>query len=418
MPSINYRSILFTIGICLGFSFLTAPQAQGREAIDIAFENIHVDRQALRGGTGRPSNSLPEPGGVPPVLKLEWPTESSLEARKESTALAANDSASNPGIETLAAVAATWTARLQTQTLASRELYAAGFFEALKTALNDPLLGEWDLAEGIRIGSEAPLAQEVGFQIGFENAQRVSGKVASRHIKAQFRDLSHEPRPTPRPAVAGQRSPLPVAQKPSLQRVFEAYPLRSFLESAETDHLPDPWALYRYQSHDDFYSKQWSDANHGFNTWLDSHRERALWNDLEADERAVFARVFKETFALQVQDLFSRDGERTYSKGYRDGWSYGSFIAYEWGFRRGYHQGFEATMQTRFESAFREHYPTLYLERYQELFREWSTSVRPKIKRVDLDASRAFGLGSTGEPFVDSPGTEAERELTGPNRDS
>jgi len=418
MASINYYSILLTMGMSLVLSFQSTSQAHGREAVDLAFENINVDRPALREGKGRPSNSLPEPGGVPPGLRLESPRETILENRNESTPLMKTDSASDPGLETLAAVAATWTARLQTQTLASRELYDAGFFEALKTALNDPLLGEWDLTEGIRIGSEAPLAQEVGFQIGFENAQQVSEKVATRHIKAQFRDLSHEPRPTPRPTVAGQRSPLPVARKPSLRKVFEDYPLGSFLETAETDHLPDPWTMYRYQSHDDFYSKQWSDADRGFNTWLDSHRERALWSDLEANERAVFARLFKETFALQVQDLFSRDGERTYSKGYRDGWAYGSFIAYEWGFRRGYHQGFESVMQSRFESAFREHYPALYLERYQELFRDWSTSARPKIKRVDLDASRAIDLGSTGDSFIDSSGAEAEMELTGPNRDS
>ncbi|MEM7352670.1 MAG: hypothetical protein AAF657_17860, partial [Acidobacteriota bacterium] len=171
---------------------------------------------------GRPSTSAPAAGALPETLTLAL-TRHFLAEPQTSQAEQADQ-----GLETRAAVAATWTARQQIESFGIRELYEAGFHDALQAALEDPGIGDWDYQAGIRSGQVDLRATEIGTQLGLSRAKQATQAVA----------LASE-----------VTKPSPEVRQPRLLDVFDAHaPMSTLKMSAEDAAVlgqPDPWLLYR-----------------------------------------------------------------------------------------------------------------------------------------------------------------------------
>ncbi len=372
------------ISLCVGLCSLLGFSAESREQIDLDFQNRAFERVvAERSIDQRPSVSRPAAGTLPTPLTITAP----------SAASAATDTSADeaqPALETRAAVAATWTARQQIDLFARRELYQAGFYDALQTTINDPELGRWDYQQGLHAGRRDP-ATAVGSEIGYTEATKVARSRARAHVTAQW-ELGHDRELDPRPTAATLEVSVPDITTPQLFDVFDDFPLASVLEQTDTQGLKSLWTLYHHDSYDDFYDNAWADAEHAFDYWLSHHRDRAAWIGLDAPERSQFEQLFRRAYAHQIVELIADIGNEAYSQGHDHGWDYGSFVAYEWNYRQGYHQGFEIAVHEHARTAFREAYPRLYREKVDELFRQHSQSARLEISPLRTRDNQSQGV--------------------------
>ncbi len=354
------RHCLLRASICfliLGIFSVAVFATPDAKEIDIDYDRL------VRSLAGRPSISQPAAGAPPRALVVVEPNEESQQVERSA---AAN------GLETRAAVAATWAARQQIKIFGRREIYQAGFYDGLKQAFHDPLIGDWDFRQGHRAGRRDLDAYRIGSELGLEHARLRAGEDAYARLTAQSHDLDNEPRPRARPAAADRKTsastPIPAVRKPRLLDVFEDLPLSSVLEHGELKPLPDAFKLYRCDSYDDFYDRRWADSTRAFDYWLDHHRDRAFWRQLDGDDRARFAKIFRSTFSRQLPDLSAGAGESAYARGQGDGWSYGVLVVQEWRYREGFHEGFTSALREHARSTFHDRYPSLCDDRYGELW--------------------------------------------------
>ncbi|MEM7582474.1 MAG: hypothetical protein AAF560_03765 [Acidobacteriota bacterium] len=350
---------------------------------------------------GRPSFSKPSAGALP--ISVELPNPGIDED------LAGVD----PSIETRAAVAATWTARKQFKNFGQRQLFQVGFHEALHWVLDDPVIGEWDYRRGQLAGEQAPDATRVGLERGRQDALQAARETATRHVSALFQAPGRRPLPDPRPAVpAALVAALnPEVRAPQLIDVFEAVPVAEVSTEAEALLASDPWMLYRRASSTDAYDDSWVDAKGALDFWLDHHRERALWRQLDTADRASFSRLFQQIYQHQLSELLAERAERVYAQGFDAGWTYGNAVAHEWSFRQGYHAGFAAQLTKSAQTGFEELYPEHYQEHYRSLYREHFDAARlaeepgrtdrDRPGRGASDSTVAFSQDQSSVPATD-----------------
>ncbi|MCP3958195.1 MAG: hypothetical protein GY719_10120 [bacterium] len=385
------------VGISLGFCSLAAMAASNGKEIDLELERKSVGRSSAEvSSAARPSTSRPAAGVLPRALVIEVPD---VPSKPNDGAGASPDAPqTDRELETRAAVAATWAARQSVDHSGRREIYRAGFYEGLQSAMRDPLLGAWDYRQGTRAGESDPRARLAGEEVGTEDAARVAGRSARLRVIDQFRDLSREPALDPRAAVPAFTGALPAIREPRIVDVFKDHPVESVV--AHDFGSLDAWRLYRCDDVDDLYDSGWADASRGFDHWLRHHHDRAFWNQLSTTERARFESLFKCAYSHQLEELIHSVGDRVYARGHEDGWDYGSQVAYEWSFREGFAQGFETAVRDGAETAFHGAYPALYEDRYRQLFSEWSTSARPEIREVALADGNDDGVFEPGEALL------------------
>ncbi len=358
--------------IAVAFAAETVPKTANREKIDIDYHRESLARSSI----GRPSVSRPAAGTLPQALVAVAPSE------EPPTVKSPGDAA---GLETRAAVAATWTARQQVKVFGRWEIYQAGFYDGLQQAFQDPVIGDWDFRQGHRSGGRDRDAYRIGSELGLARARVRAFEDAWAQIRDQWND-------DPRPAAADRRldatTPLPPIHEPRLLDVFEDLPLAAVLGGSGLDPLPDPIKLYRCDKYDDFYDRRWTEPARAFDYWLDHHRGRAFWRQLSDQEKTRFAKMFRATFSRQLPFVLADAGERAYAQGHGDGWSYGTLAVQEWRYRKGFHEGFTSALRDHARSTFDDRYPSLFDDRYGELFHGAAAGT---VVRRQVDVSAASG---------------------------
>ncbi len=353
------RVSILSLTLILCFASSATPETP--EEIDIEYQKQVIGRTVA----GRPSLSLPAAGSLPRTL-AEVPGEEPSTVERQPL---------SEDLETRAAIAATWAARQKINIFGRREIYTAGFFDGLQAAFRDPLIGDWDYRQGGRDGRRDRGAYRVGSEIGREAARRAAGNIAYTRLTVHT-DSGPEPGPT-----AAFSAPLPPAREPRLLDVFDQLPASSFLEHEEYEPLLDPWKLYRSDTYDDFYDRSWADPARAFGYWLDHHRDRAFWREINDSEQSQFQDVFLATFRRQLPELLAGAGDLAYSRGHDEGWKYAVAVVQEHSYRKGYHEGFGAALAAHAESAFYDSYPAFFDQRYNELVHEgWSAA--PEIGEI------------------------------------
>ncbi len=290
--------ILFCTVLSSAFVFATEIPKE----IEIDYERERIARSSV----GRPSISQPAAGNLPRAL-----TEGLRDSfqRVEAHGREGNDFDTMDGLETRAAVAATWTARQQITIFGRREIYQAGFYDGLQQAFHDPLVGDWDFRQGHQAGLRPGRAMESRQRRATEDAE-----------------------------------PISAVRNPNLLDVFEDLPLTSVIEPSGLEPLPDPLKLYRSDNYEDFYDQRWTESERALEYWIDHHQDRAFWRQLGSAEKARFAEMFRSIYSRQLPDLLVGAGEGFYARGHGDGWSYGAMVAQEWSYRQGFHQGFMSAL--------------------------------------------------------------------------
>ncbi len=358
--------------IAVAFAAETVPKTANEEKIDLDYHRESLARSSV----GRPSISRPAAGTLPQALVAVAPSEEPPPVKSPGDAA---------GLETRAAVAATWTVRQQVKIFGRREIYQAGFYDALQQAFQDPLIGDWDFRQGHRSGRRDRDAYRIGSELGLARARVRAFEDAWAQIRDPWNDDS---RPAAADSGLAASTPLPPVHEPRLLDVFEDLPVASVLGGGGLDPLPDPIKLYRCDNYDDFYDHHWKGSEQAFDYWLDHHRDRAFWRQLNDQEKTRFARMFRATFSRQLPDVLADAGERAYAQGHGDGWSYGVQAVQEWRYRKGFHEGFTSALGEHARSTFDDRYPSLFDDRYGELFHGSVTG--PAARRL-VDVSAAPG---------------------------
>lgn len=372
----------------IAFAAETAPEIPSPSRIDIDYARESLSRSSA----GRPSISQPAAGNLPPSLVAATDDQPQLD-----------DSETGDGLETRAAVAATWTARQQMKIFGQREIYQAGFYDGLQQAFRDPLIGDWDFGEGHRAGRRDRDAYRIGSEFGVEHARESAAEDAYAEIRAQFHDLNNEPQPRVQPATTrtlDAKAAMPEVREPRLLDVFEDLPLASTLQIDPPGPLPDPFKLYRSDHYDDFYDRDWTESEQAYDYWLDHHRDSAFWRQLSGAEKTRFAKIFRATFSRQLPGVMTGAGESAYARGHGDGWSYGVLAVQDWRYRKGFHEGFTSALRDHARSTFNDRYPSLFDDRYGELFHEWSTTAKPEIRKLVVADDSGDGVFEPGEKVL------------------
>ncbi len=390
------RDLLFLTVLVLGSQSVAASEcvsgasegsvsgaSEGSVSIDLDFprQAIYQGLQA-EASVGRPSVSPPAAGTLPRFAEL------AASAADDSTLGLSGAADVSRAIETQAAVAATWTARQQFRVAGQRQLYQLGFYESMKLALDDPLIGEWDYQRGYRAGGRSPEAAGAGTEVGRQDAERVARAMAEGHVTALFLESGRLPSPNPRPTVPLTTTAdlKPAVREPRLFDVFDDHPVTEVIQCEDSLRLPDPWIFSRQASAADVYDGGWAEADQAFDVWLSHHHERALWRQLDPSDRSHFSRIFRQIYNHQLSDLFAQSAERAYGRGFDHGWEYGTLIAYEWSFRKGYHDGFARLISESAQASFEDRYPEAYNNLYRRLYRQRSVATQSPA----VDTSRTW----------------------------
>ena len=160
-----------TLFLSLAFCSMTA--AAESQELEIGLERKSINRSAAEQSAGRPSTSRPAAGTLPAALRIE--IEDAVGSGDPSGA-----TAEDHALETRAAVAAAWSAKKRIERSGRPQAYRAGFYQGLRAALRDPLIGAWDYQQGIVAGKADPQAHLAGAEIGLEDAERAAEESARR----------------------------------------------------------------------------------------------------------------------------------------------------------------------------------------------------------------------------------------------
>jgi hypothetical protein len=307
-------------------------------------------------------------------------------------------------IERDARTAAFWAAEHVARHHGEVQYYRAGFFEGLHRALNDHHLGEWDLVEGRRLGRRDPQAWVMGGANGEAAARGEAEADAERQVAEQFLDLGREPSFRPYAAAPFFEAPPAVVDMPTLQAVFDDYPMIGFEPLRQRTRLyfagwdyADARRLSACDSIAEFYRDDWRDADAAFDEWHGERHRAQPYRRLAPAERELFRSVFAESFNARLGHLFDHGLVSAHERGFDDGWHYGAFVHQELDFRIGYREGFIQAFAEAASGGFLAFYPRFYNDAYAERFAAWSTEARPEIGSVWLADGNDDGVFAPGE---------------------
>lgn len=390
----SFNKIFFTSTTLAATAMMTwtgTSMAEGHRVIQLDYQRKAVQRPAER------TQRAPARGTLPGELRLEI-RQGQFAAEPPAKGESRYDDGSQYHHEVVAEArrAALWTAKELVHHRGRRAAFEMGFFDGIHLALDDSSLGRWDYEDGLNRGLRARDARELGFEAGEQVAADTAEHQAASVVRAQFQDLSREPqahpKPTSHPAFSAN---LPLPTAPRLEEVFRDVPLNDRRSEKIYGSTFDPWDYYCYTGYNDFYDRDWWNADRALEYWKKSHR--SFWRDLTSGERNDFSHAFRYEYHREVSSLYARLAERAYDRGFDRGWQHGALVSYEWHYRRGYHEGWSSNLQQNAARAFDREFPRFYADRYQAAFHEWSTTPHPAIHRVELFEENDDGIYEPGE---------------------
>jgi len=285
-----------------------------------------------------------------------------------------------------------------------REYYRVGWYRGIRRALDDPALGGWDYALGLRLGSRDGDARRAGLDEGARRARAEAVEAAEARVEAQFTDLAREPVRDPRseapPFVAGDAW----VETPTLEAVFADYPpLTAVLVSSRTreafrEWRYDPWTLSRCGSHGEFFRTSWNDPSAAFSAWASDRRRARFWYALtRADERGAFRATFDAEFVRAIALRHAAALERAYREGWDDGWDYGTVVVFDYHYRLGWAEGYARAASEAASEGYARAWAPEYRAAYDDAFARWSDSAVPGVLDVVLVDGNDDGVFEPGE---------------------
>jgi hypothetical protein len=341
-------------------------------------------------GDTRPGAGTETPPATPPRTPHVGVTGSDAERRAHALQLGARE-------------AARWSAVLLVDVSGRREYYRVGFYDGMRQALDDPMLGRRDYEEGKRYAWYDPEARDAGADVGRVAADDVARADAGQQVEEQFRDLSRPPRFLPRPGRPVYVPEMPEIPPPTLRTVLGDYPIHRFTPLRESfdPYLSgwdyDAWRLWASDSFAAFYDADWANAETAFDDWRRDRSRSAFYFVLSSPERRWFYDIYAAELALQLAALYERELVLAYELGFDEGWGYGAFAHEELSYRRGYHEGFREAVEDGAVAGFQQTYVDSYVTWYGHWFDDWSNNPHPEILSVRIEDADEDGVFEPGE---------------------
>ncbi|MFN7967001.1 MAG: hypothetical protein U0V87_15070 [Acidobacteriota bacterium] len=289
-----------------------------------------------------------------------------------------------------------------------RQYWRAGFHRGLREALDDSRSATWDRNEGLRYGRRDPAALALGGAIAQDAASDAAGRAASDAVRAEFTDLTREPRRSAarapeRGETSGWNPAGPWAIAPVYDDVFVSLPpsaltgLGRDARAALEGWNVQPATLARDTRLTTAYDGAWKDAAYIFSVWRDRQRPGSLWSRFDAAERERARVAFFESFDATMASLDLSPTYAGYRVGYADGWRYGVRVNAEWNYRQGYADGFDDGVRTAAIVAFPFLFERAFAAAYDAEFEHWSGNAMPALGTLHLSDSDDSGVIEPGE---------------------
>lgn len=285
-----------------------------------------------------------------------------------------------------------------------RDLFRIGFWQGLREALDDRWMGERDRREGLRDGRFDPGAATEGVALADEAASIAAFEDAARRVELQFRDLTSTPRFAPQPEFTPARWPLPDYPLPTLEQVWDDFPLREapLIDPRWSGHLRGwSWQADRLRncpSWEEFVDPLWRSPELAFARWSEDRQHSAIYRALaDPDEKATFAIAFRNAYAVRLVELRAGPLQEAFEAGLDAGWTYGVFTRAEFEYRLGYREGWLDALEGVASAAYPQRYANAYDSAYRESYDDWSLRPKLEIARVDLLDGDEDGVFEPGE---------------------
>jgi len=289
-----------------------------------------------------------------------------------------------------------------------RQYWRAGFHRGLRDALSDPHPGTWERGEGFRYGRLDPAALALGGEIAQDAARQAAAEAASAAVRAEFTDLTRQPRPSPGRARAPSGadrwlSAGPWAMAPVFDDVFVALPfvgspgLSRDARAAYEGWNAQPAVLARNAQSSTAYEAAWKDAGYAFSIWRDRQRPGSYWSHFGPGERDRFRTAFFDRFNETLESLDLRPTYAGYRVGYADGWRYGVAVNAEWNYRQGYAEGFDDGVRASAALSFPFLIDRAYAAAYDAEYRRWSDNAVPSFLALRVIDENDDGVVEPGE---------------------
>src|SRR5262245_46820996 len=246
-----------------------APAPAPRKAVPKVALDYKRDPEARRAREDAPQQAVPDlPDDIKVVVKV---TPNVAAARRGAPRPAADPEAmGDKAGETMALEA--------TREWGWRQYWRAGFDRGAREALQDPRPARWERREGFRYGRLDPRAMTIGGAIAQDAAADAAAGAAADTVRAQFADLSRDPRRNPAsPGAAGAASRFaptgPWADAPVFEDVVASMPFASApglgrdARAALDGWDVQPAALTRAPGPSRAYDGAWKDSSYAFAVW-------------------------------------------------------------------------------------------------------------------------------------------------------
>jgi hypothetical protein len=292
--------------------------------------------------------------------------------------------------------AAEWAAEWQVEYEGLPEFYRAGVWSGLHDAFERATGRRSTFDEGAADGERDPRAERAGGQEA-EKAARSRGRKEGRAaVETEFRDLSREPRRSPRVPNEPLPDGLLRVAEPREEDVFADITLGSYLSFPHFDRYVDPLQLYRASSWRMVFDSDWDSNRRAFDHWRD-RGDDSLWDRLSRPEQDYFRRTFTDQLDYWRSRHLRSDADDAWREGYDDGWDYGADAGAELAWRQGYHQGFLDTATAVAEDVWADLYPRSFEQAYREEYQDWAGSARPEIEEARILDANGDGIYEPGE---------------------
>ncbi|HEX4824801.1 MAG TPA: hypothetical protein VFV19_10830 [Candidatus Polarisedimenticolaceae bacterium] len=370
-----------------------------RKAVPKVALEYKRDPAARRDPDDAPAKSAPD---LPDDLKVVVTVSPQVAAARRGAPRPAADP------ETLGDKAGETMALEATREWGWRQYWRAGFQRGAREALNDPRPATWERREGFRYGRLDPRAMTVGGSIAQDAAVDAAAGIAADRVRAQFADLSRDPRNDPAsPGAAAASSRFmpsgPWADQPVFDDVFAAMPFGSAPGlSRDARAALDGWdaqpaGLTRDASASRAYDGAWKDSAYAFAVWRDRQRPGSYWTKFGPGERDRFRAAFFESFDDTFAAVDLRQVYAGWRVGYADGWRYGRAVNAEWAYRQGYADGFNDGVRAAAAMSFGFLFDKAYAAAYEREYQNWSRNPRPALEDVHVVDAGGDGVVEPGE---------------------
>jgi hypothetical protein len=226
-------------------------------------------------------------------------------------------------------------------------------------------------------------------------------------VRAQFTDLSREPRHNPSspgsgPVQSRYLSGGSWAEAPVFDDVFTAMPLSSMswlnrdARSALDGWSVQPATLSRAGG-SRAYDGAWKDSGYAFSVWRDRQRPGSYWSRFGPGERDRFRAAFLQSFEDAFASIDLRPVYAGYRVGYADGWRYGIAVNAEWAYRQGYAAGFDDGVRAAAALSFPFLFDKAYAAAYEREFQNWSNNPMPALEGLHVVDGNDDGVIEPGE---------------------